>query len=117
MPARLVHDNEPAVWLLVISLCGLGVAFAQCLEHHAGVLHQASRGHRFRHSDPCGNVARIIAPWLTGAIAHRVVVRGRVRGLRVHPDRRWAGVWLLMNDMVGAGEQALMVLSPAAIPS
>ena len=51
VPAGLVDDNGTSVWLLMLSLCGLGLAVAQHLEHHAGVLHEASRGHRLGHSE------------------------------------------------------------------
>jgi MFS transporter, ACS family, D-galactonate transporter len=103
VPAGLVHDNGSAVALLVISLCGLGVAApntwcitqACCAKRLVGTV---SGIQNFG-----GNVAGIIAPWLTGAIAHRtgsfaaafalcgfVLVAGAL------------AYWLLMTDTVGA---------------
>jgi MFS transporter, ACS family, D-galactonate transporter len=107
VPAGLVHDNATAVWLLLTSLCGLGVAApntwsitqACCTKHLVGTV---SGIQNFG-----GNVAGIIAPWLTGAIAYRTgsfaaafVVCGFIL---------MAGAlayWLLMNDMVRSPEEA-----------
>lgn len=71
VPAGLVHDNGTAVWLLVMSLCGIGIAApntwsltqACCTKRVVGTV---SGIQNFG-----GNVGGIIAPWLTGAIAHR----------------------------------------------
>jgi ACS family glucarate transporter-like MFS transporter len=71
VPAGLVEDNGTSVWLLLISLCGLGVASpntwsitqACCAKRLVGTV---SGIQNFG-----GNVGGIIAPWLTGAIAHR----------------------------------------------
>ena len=107
MPAGLVQDNTTAVWLLLTSLCGLGLASpntwsitqACCTKRLVGTV---SGIQNFG-----GNVAGIIAPWLTGAIAHRTgsfasafVVCGFVliAGALAY--------WLLMNDKVGLAEEA-----------
>jgi ACS family glucarate transporter-like MFS transporter len=71
VPAGLVDDNATAVWLLVLSLSGIGVAApntwsltqACCTKRVVGTV---SGIQNFG-----GNVGGIIAPWLTGAIAHR----------------------------------------------
>lgn len=71
VPAGLVDDNATSVWLLLISLCGIGVAApntwsltqACCAKRLVGTV---SGIQNFG-----GNVGGIIAPWLTGAIAHR----------------------------------------------
>jgi MFS transporter, ACS family, D-galactonate transporter len=107
VPAGLVHDNTTAVWLLLTSLCGLGLAApntwsitqACCTKRLVGTV---SGIQNFG-----GNVAGIIAPWLTGAIAYRTgsfapafVVCGFIL---------MAGAlayWLLMNDMVRSPEEA-----------
>jgi MFS transporter, ACS family, D-galactonate transporter len=106
VPAGMVRDNNTAVWLLLISLCGLGVAApntwsitqACCAKRLVGTV---SGIQNFG-----GNVAGIIAPWLTGAIAHRTgsfasafVVCGFVliAGALAY--------WLLMNDIVGSPEE------------
>jgi MFS transporter, ACS family, D-galactonate transporter len=101
VPAGLVHDNNMSVWLLLISLCGLGIASpntwsitqACCTKRIVGTV---SGIQNFG-----GNVAGIIAPWLTGALAYRtgsfasalvlcgfILVAGTL------------SYWLLMNDTV-----------------
>jgi sugar phosphate permease len=107
VPAGLVHDNGTSVWLLLTSLCGLGLAVpntwsltqACCTKRVVGTV---SGIQNFG-----GNVGGIIAPWLTGAIAYRtgsfaaafvlcgfILVAGAL------------AYWLLMNDIVGSAEEA-----------
>jgi MFS family permease len=103
VPAALVPDNGTSVWLLLVSLCGLGLAApntwsitqACCTKRLVGTV---SGIQNFG-----GNVAGIIAPWLTGAIAHRTgsfasafVLCGflLVAGALAY--------WLLMNEPVGS---------------
>jgi len=107
VPAGLVSDNGKAVWLLAASLCGLGLASpntwsitqACCTKRLVGTV---SGLQNFG-----GNIGGVIAPWLTGAIAHRtgsfapafvlcgfILVAGAL------------AYWLLMNDTVGAPETA-----------
>jgi MFS transporter, ACS family, D-galactonate transporter len=107
VPAGLVHDNGTAVWLLITSLCGLGVSSpntwaitqACCTKRIVGTV---SGIQNFG-----GNVGGIIAPWLTGAIAYRtgsftyafvlcgfILVGGAL------------AYWLLMNDPVDTPETA-----------
>ena len=107
VPAGLVHDNGTAVWLLTTSLCGLGLASpntwsitqACCAKRVVGTV---SGIQNFG-----GNVGGIIAPWLTGAIAHRTgsftyafVVCGfiLIGGTLAY--------WLLMNEPVDSPEVA-----------
>ena len=107
VPAGLVRDNGTSVWLLLTSLCGLGLASpntwsltqACCTKRLVGTV---SGIQNFG-----GNVAGIIAPWLTGAIAYRTgsfasafVVCGfvLVGGALAY--------WLLMNEKVGLPEEA-----------
>lgn len=107
VPAGLVHDNATSVRLLLISLCGLGLAApntwsitqACCTKRLVGTVSGIQN---------CGgNVAGIIAPWLTGAIAYRtgsfaaafvlcgfILMAGAV------------AYWWLMNDTVGSPEAA-----------
>jgi ACS family D-galactonate transporter-like MFS transporter len=107
VPAGLVHDNGTSVWLLLTSLCGLGLAVpntwsitqACCTKRLVGTV---SGIQNFG-----GNVGGIIAPWLTGAIAHRtgsfapafvlcgfILIAGAL------------AYWLLMNEKVGSLEEA-----------
>jgi MFS transporter, ACS family, D-galactonate transporter len=107
VPAGLVDDNGTAVWLLTTSLCGLGLASpntwsitqACCAKRVVGTV---SGIQNFG-----GNVGGIIAPWLTGAIAHRTgsftyafVVCGfiLIGGTLAY--------WLLMNEPVDSPEVA-----------
>jgi MFS transporter, ACS family, D-galactonate transporter len=107
VPAGLVHDNATAVWLLLTSMCGLGLASpntwsitqACCTKRLVGTVSGIQN---------CGgNVAGIIAPLLTGAIAHRTgsfaaafvlcgfILMGGALAYR-----------LLMNDTVSLPEEA-----------
>jgi MFS family permease len=105
VPAGLVEDNGTSVWLLVLSLSGIGVAApntwsltqACCTKRIVGTV---SGIQNFG-----GNVGGIIAPWLTGAIAHRTgsfvpafVLCGflLVGGTLAY--------WLLMNERVESAE-------------
>jgi len=114
VPAGLVHDNGTSVWLLSISLCGLGLAApntwsitqACCAKRLVGTV---SGIQNFG-----GNVAGIIAPWLTGAIAHRTgsfasafVVCGfiLVAGALAY--------WLLMNEKVDSDPSIDAPVTPA----
>ena len=107
VPAGLVHDNSTSVWLLLVSLCGLGVAApntwsitqACCTKRLVGTV---SGIQNFG-----GNVAGIIAPWLTGAIAYRT---GSFAAAFVLCGFILVGgalaYWLLMNEKVSAPEEA-----------
>jgi len=101
VPAGLVRDNGTSVWLLLTSLCGLGIAApntwsltqACCAKRLVGTV---SGIQNFG-----GNVGGIIAPWLTGAIAHRTgsfgpafVLCGFILAGGV------LAYWLLMNERV-----------------
>ena len=107
VPAGLVHDNGTAVWLLTTCLCGLGIAApntwsitqACCTKRLVGTV---SGIQNFG-----GNVAGIIAPWLTGAIAHRTgsfAPAFAVCGFILAGGA--LAYWLLMNDKVGSAEDA-----------
>jgi MFS family permease len=107
VPAGLVRDNGTSVWLLLMSLCGLGLAApntwsitqACCTKRLVGTV---SGIQNFG-----GNVAGIIAPWLTGAIAHRT---GSFAAAFVVCGFMLVGgalaYWLLMNEKVGLPEEA-----------
>jgi MFS family permease len=106
VPAGLVQDNDTSVWLLMLSLCGLGVAVpntwsltqACCTKRLVGTV---SGIQNFG-----GNVGGIIAPWLTGAIAHRT---GSFASAFVLCGFILVGgalaYWLLMNEKVGLPEE------------
>jgi MFS family permease len=106
VPAGLVENNGAAVWLLMTSLCGLGLAVpntwsltqACCTKRLVGTV---SGIQNFG-----GNVGGIIAPWLTGAIAHRT---GSFASAFVLCGFILIGgalaYWLLMNEKVGSEEE------------
>jgi MFS transporter, ACS family, D-galactonate transporter len=105
VPAGLVEDNNTSVWLLLTSLCGLGVASPNTWSITQACCSKRLVGTVSGIQNFGGNVGGIIAPWLTGAIAHRsgsfapaFVVCGflLVGGALAY--------WLLMNDKVDSVE-------------
>jgi sugar phosphate permease len=71
VPAGMVRDNSASVWLLTVSLCGLGVAAPNAWSITQACCSKRLVGTVSGIQNFGGNVAGIIAPWLTGAIAHR----------------------------------------------
>ena len=71
VPAGLVHDNGTSVWLLVTSLCGIGIAAPNTWSLTQACSAKPLVGTVSGIQNFGGNVAGIIAPWLTGAIAYR----------------------------------------------
>jgi len=101
VPAGLVTDNRLSTWLLTLSLCGLGLASpntwsitqACCTKRLVGTV---SGIQNFG-----GNVGGIIAPWLTGAIAHRTGSFAPAFALcGVLLVGGTLAYWLLMNETV-----------------
>ena len=102
VPAGLVEDNNTSVWLLLISLCGIGVASPNTWSITQACCSKRLVGTVSGIQNFGGNVGGIIAPWLTGAIAHRTgsfapafVLCGflLVGGILAY--------WWLMNERVG----------------
>jgi MFS family permease len=111
VPAGLVHDNGTSVWLLMTSLCGLGLAVPNTWSLTQALCTKRLVGTVSGIQNFGGNVGGIIAPWLTGAIAHRtgsfaaafvlcgfILVSGAL------------AYWLLMNEKVGSPEKADQVI-------
>jgi sugar phosphate permease len=71
VPAGLVRDNDLAVWLLLISLCGLGLAVPNTWSITQACCAKRLVGTACGIQNFGGNVGGILAPWLTGAIAYR----------------------------------------------
>jgi MFS family permease len=101
VPAGLVQDNATSVWLLLVSLCGIGVAAPNTWSLTQACCSKQLVGTVSGIQNFGGNVAGVIAPWLTGAIAYRtgsfapafvlcgfILVAGAV------------AYWLLMNEIV-----------------
>jgi ACS family D-galactonate transporter-like MFS transporter len=70
VPAGLVADNHTAVWLLLLSLCGLGIASPNTWAITQVVCSKRLVGTVSGIQNFGGNVGGIIAPALTGGIAH-----------------------------------------------
>ena len=71
VPAGLVEDNATSVWLLMASLCGIGVAAPNAWSITQACCAKRVVGTVCGIQNFGGNIGGIIAPWLTGAIAHR----------------------------------------------
>jgi len=107
VPAGLVHDNGVSVWLLVTSLCGIGMAAPNTWSLTQACCAKPLVGTVSGIQNFGGNVAGIIAPWLTGAIAYR---SGSFASAFVLCGFILAGgalaYWLLMNERVSLPESA-----------
>ena len=103
VPAGLVHDNRASVWLLLTSLCGLGLASPNTWSLTQACSTKRVVGTVSGIQNFGGNVGGIIAPWLTGAIAHRT---GSFAPAFILCGFILAGgalaYWLLMNEVVDA---------------
>jgi MFS transporter, ACS family, D-galactonate transporter len=107
VPAGMVDDNEAAVWLLLTSLCGLGLASPNTWSLTQACCSKRLVGTVSGIQNFGGNVAGIIAPWLTGAIAHRTgsfAPAFAVCGLILVAGA--LAYWLLMNEKVSLPEEA-----------
>jgi len=69
VPAGLVEDKVTAVWLLTISLCGLGISSPNCWALTQAVCSKKIVGTVSGIQNFGGNVGGILAPALTGIIA------------------------------------------------
>jgi MFS transporter, ACS family, D-galactonate transporter len=107
VPAGLVDDNGTSVWLLLTSLCGIGIAAPNTWSMTQACCTKPLVGTVSGIQNFGGNVAGIIAPWLTGAIAYRTgsfasafVLCGFILAAGA------LAYWLLMNETVSATEEA-----------
>lgn len=71
VPAGVVADNTICVWLLLVSLCGIGVAAPNSWSLTQACCDKTIVGTVSGIQNFGGNVGGIIAPWLTGVIADR----------------------------------------------
>jgi MFS transporter, ACS family, D-galactonate transporter len=105
VPAGLVEDNGTSVWLLLVSLCGLGVASPNTWSITQACCSKRLVGTVSGIQNFGGNVGGIIAPWLTGAIAHRTgsfVPAFVLCGFLLIGGT--LAYWLLMNERVDSVE-------------
>jgi ACS family D-galactonate transporter-like MFS transporter len=103
VPAGLVADKMTAVWLLTISLCGLGLASPNTWTLTAAVCQKKIVGTVAGIQNFGGNLGGIIAPALTGFIAHKA--NSFALALAVVGAVLVAGIlayWLLINEEVEA---------------
>jgi len=107
VPAGLTPDNGTCVRLLVTSLCGIGIAAPNTWSLTQACCAKPLVGTVSGIQNFGGNVAGIIAPWLTGAIAYRT---GSFASAFVLCGFLLAGgalaYWLLMNERVSLPEGA-----------
>jgi MFS transporter, ACS family, D-galactonate transporter len=107
VPAGLVRDNGASVWLLSASLCGLGLAAPNAWSITQACCTKRLVGTVSGIQNFGGNVAGIIAPWVTGAIAYRT---GSFASAFVLCGFLLVGgalaYWLLMNEIVTVPEES-----------
>src|SRR4030095_7639054 len=70
VPAGIVADKMTAVWLLTISLCGLGICSPNTWTLTQAVCHKKIVGSVSGIQNFGGNIGGILAPALTGFIVH-----------------------------------------------
>ncbi|HWC76743.1 MAG TPA: hypothetical protein VG778_04740, partial [Blastocatellia bacterium] len=70
VPAGLVEDRMTAVWLLTVSLCGLGISSPNTWTLTQAVCQKKIVGTVSGIQNFGGNLAGILAPALSGFIAH-----------------------------------------------
>src|SRR6266404_1101919 len=101
VPAGMVADKMTAVWLLTISLCGLGLASPNTWTLTAAVCQKKIVGTVAGIQNFGGNLGGIIAPALTGFIAHKTnsfaLALGLTGGVLVVGILAY---WLLIGDEV-----------------
>jgi MFS family permease len=105
VPAGLVQDNGVAVWLLLASLCGLGIASPNTWSLTQACCSKRLVGTVSGIQNFGGNIGGIVAPWLTGAIAYRTGSFAAAFALcGVILIGGTLSYWLLMNDTVDLPE-------------
>jgi ACS family D-galactonate transporter-like MFS transporter len=107
VPAGMVADKMIAVWLLTISLCGLGLASPNTWTLTAAVCRKKIVGTVAGIQNFGGNLGGIIAPALTGFIAHKTnsfaLALGLTGGVLVVGMLAY---WLLIGDQVDVGSES-----------
>jgi ACS family glucarate transporter-like MFS transporter len=101
VPAGLVADKISAVWLLTISLCGLGLASPNTWTLTAAVCQKKIVGTVAGIQNFGGNLGGILAPAVTGFIAHKTGSFALALGLTgVVLVIGMLAYWLLIEDQV-----------------
>jgi MFS transporter, ACS family, D-galactonate transporter len=105
VPAGMVEDKMTAVWLLTISLCGLGIATPNTWTLTQAMCEKRIVGTVSGIQNFGGNVGGILAPFLTGLIAHKTNSFALALGLT--GAVLVAGImayWLLVSERVEMSE-------------
>jgi len=107
VPAGMVADKITAVWLLTISLCGLGLASPNTWTLTAAVCQKKIVGTVAGIQNFGGNLGGILAPALTGFIAHKTnsfaIALGLTGAVLVVGMLAY---WLLIGDEVEVGSES-----------
>ncbi|MGI8784218.1 MAG: MFS transporter [Acidobacteriota bacterium] len=101
VPAGLVEEKMTAVWLLTLSLCGLGVCSANTWTLTQAVCSKKIVGTVSGIQNFGGNIGGVIAPALTGYIAH--VTESFALALSITGAILVGGIlsyWLLISEKV-----------------
>ncbi len=101
VPAGLVTDKMTAVWLLTISLCGLGICSPNTWTLTQAVCHKKIVGTVSGIQNFGGNLGGILAPALTGFIVHTTKSFALALGLvGVILAVGMIAYWFLISDTV-----------------
>jgi MFS transporter, ACS family, D-galactonate transporter len=107
VPAGMVEDKMTAVWLLTVSLCGLGICAPNTWTLTQSVCEKKIVGTVTGIQNFGGNIPGILAPALTGYIAHATgsfaLALGVVGAVLVGGMLSY---WLLVNEPVSASSEA-----------
>src|SRR5205085_7930821 len=107
VPAGMVADQMTAVWLLMISLCGLGVASPNTWTLTQTVCEKKIVGAVSGIQNFGGNLGGILAPAVTGFIAHRTGSFALALGLAgAVLAVGMLAYWLLVADQVALNRRA-----------
>lgn len=107
VPAGLVADKMTAVWLLTISLCGLGICSPNTWTLTQAVCHKKIVGSVSGIQNFGGNIGGILAPALTGFIVHTTNSFALALALvGVVLVMGMLAYWFLIYERVGMSEEA-----------
>jgi MFS transporter, ACS family, D-galactonate transporter len=113
VPAGMVVDKMTAVWLLTISLCGLGICSPNTWTLTQAVCHKKIVGTVSGIQNFGGNLGGILAPAFTGFIVHTTnsfaLALGVVGVVLVFGMLAY---WFLIYERVGIGEEEGAVIRP-----
>jgi MFS family permease len=107
VPAGIVADKMTAVWLLTVSLCGLGICSPNTWTLTQAVCHKKIVGSVSGIQNFGGNIGGILAPALTGFIVHTTNSFALALALvGVVLVMGMLAYWFLIYDKVGIEQEA-----------